>query len=181
MLGCTQELALLTQASPNPSPTLPPLPRASLPGALQLQHHSALLSSSAVSSSSFHSQCQGSPAQPSTCGTFSPGPRTLRASSPCCTHVAGPALARSQLQSRSYLTLIKNIPGWKEPKGHFLPAAPGWRGSEGCRSRPAQCAAHRRLRPRPDRGSSAPWSLFLAPVKRRGSSAQAGAQLHPRV
>lgn len=100
-----------------------------------------------------------------------PEPYTLRASSPCRTHAAGPALARSQLQSRSYLALIKNIPRWKEPKGCFFPAAPGWRGFEGCRPRPAKCTAHRRLRPQPDCGSSAPRGLFLAPVKKEKQGA----------
>lgn len=109
---------------------------------------------------------RGTPARPSTRSISPLGPCTLHASSPRYARAAGPTLARWQPQSRSYLALIKNIPRRKEPKGHFLPAAPGWRGFEGCRPRPVKRAAHRRLRLWPDCGSSAPRGLFLAPVKK---------------
>lgn len=109
---------------------------------------------------------RGTPARPSNRSISPLGLCTPHASSPRRARAAGPALAQWQPQSRSYLALIKNIPHRKEPKGRFLPATPGWRGFEGCRPRPVKRAAHRRLRLRPDRGSSAPQGLFLAPVKK---------------
>lgn len=86
------------------------------------------------------------------------------------------ALTRWQLRSRSYLALIKTIPGWKEPKGRFprrtglawvcgmdaVPALPTARGPP----LPSP-AGRRRLLLSP--------GLFLAPVKRerqRGAGRQ---------
>lgn len=108
-------------------------------------------------------------------------PCTLRASSPCRTHTTSPALAQLQLQSRSYLALIKNIPHLKEPKGCFLSTALSWRGFEGCRPHPAKYAGHHRLRPRPDGGHSATQGLFLVPVKkeRQGAGGRQCAARYP--
>lgn len=69
--------------------------------------------------------------------------------------------------------LIKNIPR-KEPKGCFLPAAPGWHGFEGCCPHPTKSTAHR---------SSGPQGLFLAPAKKdwegAGGRQHAGRCLDP--
>lgn len=91
--------------------------------------------------------------------------REPRPRAPHRARAASFALARWQLRSRSYLALIKTIPGWKEPKGRFpcrRPTARGWRGFAGWMPSPP-CpprAAHRCRHPRADGGCSSPRAYF---------------------
>lgn len=123
-------------------------------------------SSSTVATSSFPSPMPRGPSPVEHPQHVVPEPCIPCARSLCCTHAADPALAQSQLQSRSYLVLIKNIPRLEEPKGCFLSIALSWRGFEGCRPHPAKYAGHHRLRLRPDHGHSATQGLFLVTAKK---------------
>ncbi|XP_055668211.1 uncharacterized protein LOC114011294 [Falco peregrinus] len=164
--GCTQELAPLIRASPKVSPVLPSQPAWGLATFALLSP----ASNSATATGSFPSPTPRDPSLAEHLQHLFPQAMHPACEQPMSQPRASPALAQLQLQSRSYLVLIKNIPHWKEPKGRFLPAAPGWRGFEGCHPHPAKHAAHCCLRPWPGCSRAAPWGLFLVPVKKERQS-----------